>query len=611
MNSISKALSTLVGKKKDPLDVLIKGNTITREAKDGEKSKKSLGQRGIHEGSANETDSPMPGFAYGTEMLKSLNIPREDMPQIKMDDIEDYVKKFKDNDVVVKKIKVRLSSLKPTQKDINEDFILSRIKEKSTQYKERLYVVSEEKNLLDGHHDWAYGLEVDPKVIVNAYKIMLPIKKLIFRSNKMKMTQNRDIDNKLQKAIDVIRDIQLNPENYSEEIVEKAKHYEIITVRGKSKVFKRKQLIGTDEVESEKKVANIEEKSPNKTKKAKEKSWYTDLNEKHRFSKLPVNIPKESVTIDLDGDVDSKAVMRWKDPKTGNEVRSYTSKFMEANAQKKWKRVTKLDLDTDKKIVSHVNKNLKDINSKKDQSLAILGIIAITGLRPGSRKLYSITKNRGVSTLGPNSIEVKSDVVSFKFIGKSHKENVAKFKNAKIAKFLSELKEKNKDKEFLFDVSTTRVADHILKKELNFTNFKLKDLRTYQASKTAIEFLHSSEMAPPPMPKEGKIASVKKKILRTYEIVSEKLNNTPAMTKKSYVPPMIIEDWIREMSLEPSSIISKAHNNEINSTDKSWKRMRIMMNKVDGPDEDILDEYGEDEDIQFEIPNKLMRLLND
>lgn len=557
------------------------------------------------------SDTKEIGFCFEKKMGKVIDIPRDKMPQIKIADIDDYVKKFEDAGVVVKSIKVKLSSLKPTQNEINEDKILKRIKDKSEQYKTRKYIVSQEKNLVDGHHDWAHGLEVDPDVIVSAYKIALPIKKLIFRSNKMNMTENRDIDDKLQKSIAIIRDIQLNPDNYDPEFVEKAKHYEIITVRGKSKVFKRKQLVGTDEEQTESKQPKVEESTEKKPKKI---AWYKELNEKHKFSKLPVNIPKESVKIDLEGDIDSKAVMRWKDPKTGNEVRSYTNKFMEANAQKKWKRVTKLDLDADKKIISHVNKNLNNIALKKDQSLAILGIIAITGLRPGSRRLYQFTKNRGVSTLGPDSVSIKGDVVSLDFIGKSHKRNLAKFKNAKIAGFLTELKEKNKGKEFLFDVPSTRISDFILKKELKFTNFKLKDLRTFQASKTAVEFLHSKEMAPPPMPESGQIALIKKKIVRTYEIVSNKLNNTPAMAKKSYVPPMIIEDWIREMSLEPSTIM-KARAVEVEedtkAAERSWNRMRIMMNKVEGPDEDMLDEYGEDEDVEFEMPNKLQRLLND
>jgi hypothetical protein len=63
----------------------------------------------------------------------------------------------------------------------------------------------------------------------------------------------------------------------------------------------------------------------------------------------PPDIDPGSITLNLDGDNDSKAMMTWRDTK-GRLQAAYTPKFLGRNAAKKWDRVKKLEQKADKAI---------------------------------------------------------------------------------------------------------------------------------------------------------------------------------------------------------------------------------------------------------------------
>lgn len=559
---LDKAFTTLLGPpvvELSPLDILLKAE---RPLKTEELSK--------------ETDGAENDFTYKNYMGRSKGVERADMPQVPAKNLEKFVRHF-DSTAKVKLIKVPLNKLKPTQGELNEDKILDRIQTKSTNWKKRKYIMSLDGYLLDGHHDWAHGLEEDPTYQVEAYRVNVPIDKLLARTKRMKISHQRDInDKKVEKAWETIQYVLDHPEKFSIDVVEKAKHIESVTVHRKGKTFQRKQMVGTD-------------KAP------KQPHWFAHIHKEHQLSKVPIGVPREHVHLDLEGDIHSKAVMKWKDPKTGKPVRAYTSKFMEAHAQQKWKRVVALNPHVDQHIIKQTHAHLSDLASPKHQSNAILAIIAHTGLRPGNRRLYAATKNRGISTLGPDNVSISGDTIKLNFTGKSYKNNKAAITDPILAKYLTGLKKKNKGKEFLFDVTSTKLVDYIMKKEMGLGGFKIKDLRTFKAAKLAYKFLHSKEVPPPPMPEKGAKAAVGSKLKKTFELVSEALNNTPSMAKKSYVPPMVIENWMKEIGFNTQ--LSKADDDS-----------GVLIGNI--PDEN-LDEYGEERDQEFTLPDHIYELIRD
>lgn len=269
-------------------------------------------------------------------------------------------------------------------------------------------------------------------------------------------------------------------------------------------------------------------------------------------------------TVQENKDKGGNIVLQWTDPNTGRTVKSYTKKYLAENAKIKWARVKKMKPETIQKISDRSNKLLNSKDISEQETGAIISIIAQTGLRPGSKVGYEDTGNRGVSTLGPKNVFIDGDTIKLNFIGKSTKENNAVIKDAKLAAFLNKKLETHKDKDFLFDLNDSQL-DSIYAKKINPGKVKIKDLRTYTATKMAGEVLNNNNLPPLPIPENPKELKkqVKIKLSDCYEQVSQRLNNTPAMAKSSYIHPEIIKNWFKTIGVEPSIADSVNKNNQM------------------------------------------------
>lgn len=296
---------------------------------------------------------------------------------------------------------------------------------------------------------------------------------------------------------------------------------------------------------------------PAKAKKPEApKQWWHKYTQ-YKLNAYPMNIPEKDVKVDFTGDVDSKAVMSWKSPATGRTVYSYTQKFLQKNADLKWDRIKSID---PKKVEGIKSKTEKALSSPKTddrlkQACAIINIIANTGLRVGSTSGFDVTGNRGVSTLSAENITINGDTVKLNFIGKSYQDNQAEIKNASLANYLSaKMKERPKE-QFLFDIPKSFI-DQVYDDNMDMGDYKIKDLRTFVATKVATKILFEDPQLPPPLPdKQADIKKVvKEKLQSVFERVSEILNNTPAMAKTSYIHPEIIYGWLNKIGVEPKQV---------------------------------------------------------
>lgn len=102
---------------------------------------KELNKKSIHE-------EVKEGLAIPPE---SLNISRSIMPQIKGDQLNDYLSYLKDNDVDHRMVKVAPKHLRATQSEFNLDKVQSMI-DTDGEYKPPL--ISKDFYILDGHHRW-------------------------------------------------------------------------------------------------------------------------------------------------------------------------------------------------------------------------------------------------------------------------------------------------------------------------------------------------------------------------------------------------------------------------------------------------------------------------
>lgn len=306
-----------------------------------------------------------------------------------------------------------------------------------------------------------------------------------------------------------------------------------------------------DKADSVYKIAkNIIDKGKKEKKPKKEPSVFIKKYGNLKLNAFPSeDVKEEDVKVNMEGDIHSHAVLTWRDPKTGRAVNSYTQKFMKRNAKIKWARIKKLNSQKVESIIKESNDKLDSDDPEVSDSAAIISIIAQTGLRIGDHTNYNRTKNRGVMTLGPENIKIEDNIIKLNFVGKSYKENNASIKDEKLANYLQKRLNENKDKNFIFDTGYNEVND--LFDKFAGDKFKIKDLRTYTATTMAKDILLKDKTPPPPLPENDKQIkkAIKKKLLSVFEQVSQRLNNTPAMAKSSYVHPEIINKWLATLGV--------------------------------------------------------------
>jgi DNA topoisomerase-1 len=338
-------------------------------------------------------------------------------------------------------------------------------------------------------------------------------------------------------------------------------------------------------------------------KRERTPQWYDKYTEKHgKMRGLPIGMDESEVQINHAAkDPHGEWLMKYKDKKGVNKT-VYTEEFMRRNAEKKWARIKNINPAQVKLVKTQPIKLLdkEGLDDTSKQSLAVIAIIANTGLRPGSRVGYMRTKNRGVSTLHPDNVKITGDRIDFDFIGKSYQQNVSTIVDKKLAQYLTKLKKDRKGEQFLFNVNKTHLMT-TFRDKLGFKGLKLKDLRTYVATDLAKNLLFESKLPPLPLadnPKKNK-ANLQKKLQTVFEAVSQKLNNTPAMAKTSYIHPAVIDAHIISIGMDKTEL--QKGGEEEKKTVPSLAEIAKNSN-YEGKDIETSTDDDEDEDLDVLYP---------
>jgi len=178
-------------------------------------------------------------YKYKEYLKNGLDRERETMPQINPNDLDSFLIHFSDK-AKIKKEKMKLKEMKPSQKDFNENKILNIYK--NGNYKDHKYILSQDGYLMDGHHNWASGLEDDENYSATVYKIDLPIKNLLRRSNLLKISTKRDANDKeIKKAVIVLSEV-YKLGKISDELFEKSIRKARLMLNGKGdELFKAEE----------------------------------------------------------------------------------------------------------------------------------------------------------------------------------------------------------------------------------------------------------------------------------------------------------------------------------------------------------------------------------
>jgi len=254
--------------------------------------------------------------------------------------------------------------------------------------------------------------------------------------------------------------------------------------------------------------------------------------------KLPQADIEDVIVGDLSSDnVHDRPVLAWRD-KSGKLQQAYTAQFHERNAAAKFARIKEIE-----PRIGEIRESLLaaveggEVGSREHGAATAGAIISLTGMRPGNPKSAEAGKF-GATTLRAEHVSVSGDEVTFRFVGKSGKDNRYNVSDATLAASVSAYLESADEDEPLFGASARDVAEQLP------DGVKVKDLRTVRATEVSRRAVESLQPPPPPLDSDPKKAKrqIKAAIREVSGQVADAIQNTPAVARGSYIHPSVFTE---------------------------------------------------------------------
>jgi DNA topoisomerase-1 len=198
------------------------------------------------------------------------------------------------------------------------------------------------------------------------------------------------------------------------------------------------------------------------------------------------------------------------------------------------------------KMRATVERDLRRSDLDREKVMAcILRILSTCFLRPGSQVYATENGSFGIATLKNRHVTVKGDRISYDFPGKSRKRQRVEFRDRRVAAIIRQLKGtpgkelfKYRDAEGgIVDVKRRHINLYI--KEVMGERFTAKDFRSWAGTLLCACALARAGVDP----SESRAARRKK-------VVAAILGNTPAVCRKSYIYPSVLDNFERGRTIE-------------------------------------------------------------
>ncbi len=173
---------------------------------------------------------------------------------------------------------------------------------------------------------------------------------------------------------------------------------------------------------------------------------------------------------------------------------------------------------------------------------ALIRLLEISGTRIGNEEYVTENHSYGLTTLRNRHATVRGDTIRLRFRGKAGIEHDLSIEHPTLARLVRRCQHLPGQKLFEYiegetvrSVGSEDVNEYI--GELSRVRFTTKDFRTWKASVLAVAAFCSSE------DKDMEDPS-KRTVTRVLEEVARHLGNTPAICRKCYIHPTILESYL-------------------------------------------------------------------
>lgn len=192
------------------------------------------------------------------------------------------------------------------------------------------------------------------------------------------------------------------------------------------------------------------------------------------------------------------------------------------------------------RIRAAIKRSLAGREPNRDLALAaVVELVALTGIRAGRESYARLNGTRGAATLLKSNVTVTGTRIALAFRAKGGKAMDKELQSARLAKAIGRLRGLPGARPFRYrgadgGVRNVRAGEvNAYLREVTGVSISLKDFRTLSASAAALDTL--ARIAP-----ARSETRRRKQVREVMQRVADRLGNTPAICRKSYVPENLV-----------------------------------------------------------------------
>ena len=233
---------------------------------------------------------------------------------------------------------------------------------------------------------------------------------------------------------------------------------------------------------------------------------------------------------------------------TGHDVRGrkqykYHERWREVRDENKYERMALFGAALPR-IRKRLTKDLKMRGLPREKVLAtVVQLLERTFIRVGNEEYARDNKSFGLTTMQDRHVNVKGSNLRFRFRGKSGRDHEVDVTDRRIAGIISKLQDLRgqdlfqyvDDESKVCDITSQDVNDYL--REISGEQFTAKDFRTWAGTVMAAIALNAAGKF------ENK-SQAKANIKNAIGAVADLLGNTPAICRKCYIYPAILENYL-------------------------------------------------------------------
>ena len=205
------------------------------------------------------------------------------------------------------------------------------------------------------------------------------------------------------------------------------------------------------------------------------------------------------------------------------------------------------------RIRRRVRRDLSLVGLPREKVLAAaVRLLETTLLRVGNTEYARDNKSFGLTTLRNRHATVRASTVRLRFVGKSGRETEVTLEDRRLARIIGRLQDLPGQELFQY-LGDDREPHAIGSEDVNAylqevtgADFTAKDFRTWAGSVHAAAALSGADVP-------ERDSQAKRNVVRTMELVSEELGNTPAVSRSAYVHPSIIDAYLEGDLARPAA----------------------------------------------------------